>query len=214
MFFVTPAYAQEAPAGTAEPGAAPATDPHAAPAPGSVHTETGVPSGEHGGGGVFPPFDSSTYASQLLWLAITFAIFFLLMQKVITPRIGGILEQRHKRISQDLDEASRLKAEADADVAAYEAELAAARAKANSIGSAARDAAKAKAEDDRRAVEAGLSEKLKAAEGRIGEIKAKAFADVGAIAEDTAAAVIEQLIGGTTAKTDVAAAVAAAKKEA
>ncbi|APO73766.1 ATP synthase subunit b/b' [Rhizobium etli 8C-3] len=213
MFFVTPAYAQEAPAGTAEPGAAPATDPHAAPAPGEVHTETGVPGGEHGGG-VFPPFDSSTYASQLLWLAITFAIFFLLMQKVITPRIGGILEQRHKRISQDLDEASRLKAEADADVAAYEAELAAARAKSNSIGSAARDAAKARAEEERRAVEASLSEKLKAAEGRIADIKAKAFADVGTIAEETASAVIEQLIGGTAVKTDVAAAVAAAKKEA
>ncbi len=101
-------------------------------------------------GGVFPPFDSTTYASQLLWLAITFVVFFVLMQKVIAPRIGGILEQRHNRISQDLDEAGRLKAEADADVAAYEAEFAAARAKSNSIGTAARDAAKLKAEADRK----------------------------------------------------------------
>ena len=83
MFFVTPAYAEEAPAGTAETGA----DTHAAPAAGDVHTETGVPA-EHHGGGVFPPFDSSTYASQLLWLAITFVVFFVLMQKVIAPRIG------------------------------------------------------------------------------------------------------------------------------
>lgn len=213
MFFVTPAFAQEAPAGSAEPGAAPATDSHAAPAAGEVHTETGVPAGEHGGG-AFPPFDSSTYASQLLWLAITFAIFFVLMQKVIGPRIGKILEQRHDRISQDLDEATRLKAEADADVAAYEAELAEARAKASSIAAAAREEAKLKAEAERRAVEASLSEKLKAAEASIAEIKAKAFADVGAIAEETAAAVVEQLIGGTAAKPEVAAAVAAAKKEA
>ncbi|MDM9623768.1 F0F1 ATP synthase subunit B [Rhizobium sp. S96] len=212
MFFVTPAYAEEAPAGTAETGAATGTDAHAAPAAGEVHTETGVPAEHHGG--VFPPFDSTTYASQLLWLAITFVVFFVLMQKVIAPRIGAILEQRHTRIAQDLDEAGRLKAEADADVAAYEAELAAARAKANTIGSAARDAAKAKAEADRRAVEASLAEKLKAAEGRIADIKAKAFADVGTIAEETATAVVEQLIGGTAAKTDVAAAVAAAKKEA
>jgi F-type H+-transporting ATPase subunit b len=134
------------------------------------------------------------------------------MQKVIAPRISGILDQRHDRIAQDLDEAGRLKAEADADVAAYEAELATARAKSNAIGSAARDAAKAKAEADRRTVEAGLSEKLKAAEGRIADIKAKVFADVGTIAEETATAVIEQLIGGKTAKADVTAAVAAAKK--
>jgi F-type H+-transporting ATPase subunit b len=121
MFFVTPAYAEEAPAGTAETGAVTGTDAHAAPAAGEVHTETGVPAEHHGG--VFPPFDTSTYASQLLWLAISFVVFFVLMQKVIAPRIGGILEQRHTRIAQDLDEAARLKAQADADVAAYEAEL-------------------------------------------------------------------------------------------
>ena len=103
---------------------------------------------------------------------------------------------------------------ADAAVRTYEGELAAARAKSHAIGSAARDAAKVKAEEDRRAVEASLSEKIKAAEARIAEIKAKAFADVGTIAEETASAVVEQLIGGTAAQADVAAAVAAAKKEA
>ncbi len=210
MFFVTPAYAEEAPAGTAETGATTGTDTHAAPAAGEVHTETGVPAEHHGG--VFPPFDSTTFASQLLWLAITFGVFFVLMQKVIAPRISGILDQRHTRISQDLDEAGRLKAEADAAVATYEAELAEARAKSNAIGTAARDAAKLKAEADRKAIEANLAEKLKAAEGRIAEIKAKAFGDVGTIAEETATAVVEQLIGGTAAKADVAAAVAAAKK--
>ena len=67
---------------------------------------------------------------------------------------------------------------------------------------------------DRRTIEASLAEKLKAAESRIADVKAKAFADVGAIAEETAAAVVEQLIGGSAAQADVAAAVAAAKKEA
>ena len=44
---------------------------------------------------------------------------------------------------------------------------------------------------DRRAIEASLAEKIKAAEARIAEIKAKAFADVGAIAEETASALVE-----------------------
>lgn len=207
MFFVTPAYAEEAPA------AATGTDAHAAPAAGEVHTETGVASGEHARG-PFPPFDSSNFASQLLWLVITFGVFYLLIQKVIAPRIATILDQRHTRISQDLEEAGRLKAEADAAVKTYEGELAAARAKAGSIGTAARDAAKAKAEADRHAVEASLKEKLKAAEAHIADVKAKAFADVGTIAEETATALVEQLIGGNAAQADVAAAVAAAKKEA
>ncbi|WP_165215099.1 F0F1 ATP synthase subunit B [Affinirhizobium pseudoryzae] len=198
--FVTPAFAQEgAPANGDTHGAA-----------GNVHTETGVAHGEHGTG-VFPPFDQSTYPSQLLWLVITFGFFYLVMQKVIVPRIGGILEHRHDRIAQDLDEASRLKAEADAAVETYEKELAAARGKAGTIAETAREAAKAKANADRAAIEAELSEKLAAAETRIGDIKAKAFAEVGAIAEETASAIVEQLIGPKASSDEVAAAVAAAK---
>jgi F-type H+-transporting ATPase subunit b len=191
--FVTPAYAEEA-----------------APATGQVNTETGVPAAHHAS---FPPFDPKTFPSALLWLVVTFTIFYIVMQKAIIPRVGGILENRHTRIAQDVEEAARLKAEADAAIEKYESELAAARAKSNAIAAAARDAAKAKADADRRAIEASLAEKIKAAEARIAEIKAKAFADVGAIAEETASALVEQLIGHSAPQADVAAAVASAKQE-
>lgn len=191
--FVTPAYAEEA-----------------APATGQVKTETGVPEAHHAS---FPPFDPKTFPSALLWLVITFTIFYILMQKAIIPRVGGILENRHARIAQDVEEAARLKAEADAAVETYESELAAARAKSNAIATAARDAAKAKAEADRRAIEASLADKIKAAEARIAEIKASAFADVGGIAEETASVLVEQLIGQAAPQADVAAAVASAKQE-
>jgi len=191
--FVTPAYAEEA-----------------APASGEVHTETGVAPAHHAS---FPPFDPKTFPSALLWLVITFAIFYIVMQKVLVPRVGGILESRHARIAQDVEEAARLKAEADAAVATYERELAEARAKSNAIGAAARADAKAKAEAERRAIEASLSEKIKAAEVRIAEIKAKAFADVGAVAEEAATVVVEQLIGTQASQADIATAVANAKQE-
>ncbi len=213
---VTSAHAQTAPAAPetpAAPGAAPAVDPHAAPA-GEVHTETGVAHGDEHGGGTFPPFDATHFPSQILWLVITFGLFYLLMKRVIVPRVGGILEQRHDRIAQDLDEAARLKSEADAAVETYERELAAARSKANNIAGTARDAAKAKAAADRATIEAELAGKLAAAEARIGEIKNQAFAQVGQIAEETAAAVVDRLIGAKASGDDIKAAVAAVKAEA
>jgi len=202
--FVTSAFAQTAPEATETheaPGAAPA---------GEVHTETGVAHDDAHATGVFPPFDASTYPSQLLWLVITFGLFYLVMQKIIVPRLGGILEQRHDRIAQDLDEASRLKSEADAAVETYEKELGEARSRASVIGETAREAAKSKAAADRAAIEAELSQKLSAAEVRIGEIKAQAFAQVGTIAEETAAAIVDQLIGAKAGADDIKAAVAAA----
>lgn len=190
--FISPAYAQ------------------AAPAEGATHTETGT--AHEGAPGIFPPFDAQTYPSQILWLVITFGLFYMLMQKVIAPRIGSILEQRHDRIAQDLDEAGRLKAEADAAVETYEKELAAARAKAGSIASAARAEAKAKADAERATIEAELNAKITAAEARIADIKAKAFSEVGTIAEDTASALVERLIGSQASEGELKAAVAAAKE--
>ncbi|MGE6781317.1 F0F1 ATP synthase subunit B [Ensifer adhaerens] len=200
--FVTAAYAQQS---TTTEGA----EAHDAAAAGEVHTETGVAHEGEAGSGVFPPFDSTHFASQLLWLAITFGLFYLLMSKVIIPRIGGILETRHDRIAQDLDEASRLKGEADAAIASYEQDLAAAKSKGHKIADDARESAKAKANADRTAVEADLAKKISAAEDRIADIKAKALADVGAIAEETATAVVKQLIGGTVTKAEITAAVKA-----
>lgn len=199
--FVTPGYAQEvAPA---------AVDAHTTDAGAQAHTEA---AGGHGGGGVFPPFDTSTYPSQVLWLAITFGLFYLFLKNVVLPRVGGTLEVRRDRIAGDLDQAARMKSEADAAVAAYEQELAQAKGKANAIGQEARDAAKAEAEGKRKEVEGGLEQKLVAAEARIATIKANAMKEVGTIAEDTAHAIVQALGAGKVEKADIAAAVKAAGK--
>ncbi|OCW55568.1 F0F1 ATP synthase subunit B [Hoeflea olei] len=191
MFVVTPAYAQSNP-----------TE--------GTHSETGAHGAEPHGGGMFPPFDSSTFASQILWLAITFGLFYLLMSKVIVPRIGGILEHRRDRIAQDLDEANRLKEEGDEAIAAYEQELADARKKASAIAEAAREKAKTAAEAERVKTEAELAEKMAEAEKSIAAIKQKALADVDSIAEETATEVVKQLLGGSVTKAEVADAIRAA----
>ena len=161
---------------------------------------------------VFPPFDPSTFASQLFWLAVSFGILYWLMNRIVIPRIGGILETRRDRISQDLDEAQRLKDESDAAHAAYEHELAEARNNAHSIAQEARDKAKAKADAERKAVENDLAEQMMEAERKIGQIKEKALAEVDGIAIETTEAIVKQLIGGTLTKAELNKAVAEAAK--
>ncbi|GHC71265.1 F0F1 ATP synthase subunit B [Limoniibacter endophyticus] len=197
---VTPVFAQEA------PGASHNTDAAVPLAPeGPQHLIEQEVAHE----GVFPPFDATTYPSQLLWLAITFTLFYLFLKKVVLPRIGGILEVRRDRIAQDLDQAARLKQEADEAVAAYEQELAEARAKAQKIATETADVVKAEAEAERQKVEGALDAKLSEAEARIATIKATALKDVGTIAEQTAKAIVEEL-GLTADDKAVAAAVKAA----
>lgn len=165
---------------------------------------------EQAGSASFPPFDGSTFPSQILWLVITFGLFYLFMQRVVLPRIASILETRRDRIAQDLNEANRLKEEADQAFATYEQELADARGRAHEIAQAARDAAKEDAAAERAKVEAEVSGKIEKAEAEITSVKKKALAEVDAIAADTTAAIVEQLIGGTVTKAKLNAAVKAA----
>ncbi len=187
--FVTPAFAETTP-----------TE--------GTNSETGTPDANADAN--FPPFDSSTYASQLLWLAVTFGLFYMFMNRVIVPRIGSILEHRRDRIADDLSEANRLKEEADNAIAAYEQELATARKKAGEIAQTARDKAKVSADAERSATEASLAARMAEGEARIADIKAKALGDVDAIAEETATTLVQHLLGSAVSKTEVAAAIRAA----
>jgi F-type H+-transporting ATPase subunit b len=183
---------------------------------GESHTQTGTSDApEHGaehGGGAFPPFDPASFASQLVWLAITFGIFYMLMNRVALPRISGILEMRRDRISQDLDEAQRLSDESDAAHAAYEHELAEARKRAHGIAQEARDKAKMETDTERERVEKALNQKLAAAETQIAKIKQDALSEVDEIATGTAELIVRQLIGGTVSKSELAQAISGKSK--
>jgi F-type H+-transporting ATPase subunit b len=155
----------------------------------------GAATGGHAAKGVFPPFDPSSFASQLLWLGLSFGAFYLLMSRVAIPRIASILEVRRDRISRDLDEAQRLKEEADAAQAAYEHELAQARARAQSIARDAQDKTRAAADEEKARLEAGLAARLADAEARIAAIRGKALGEVGRIAGEAAGAIVRELTG-------------------
>ncbi|GGE34838.1 ATP synthase subunit b 2 [Agaricicola taiwanensis] len=161
-------------------------------------------------GGSFPPFESETFASQILWLALTFGALYFLMAKVALPRVGSILEVRRDRIASDLAEAQKLQDETQEAIAAYEQALAQARAKAQAIAAENHAKTAAAAEASRKEIEAALDEKLKVAEARITETKQAALGNVRSIAIDAAGAIVAQLTGTTPTADEVAGAVDAA----
>ncbi|MEM6615310.1 MAG: F0F1 ATP synthase subunit B [Pseudomonadota bacterium] len=161
-------------------------------------------------GGTFPPFDTSTFPSQLLWLALSFGVLYYLMSSTIIPRIGGIIEDRRSRIANDLAEADRLRAETDDAIAAYEQELAEAKQKASAIAQKTRDQINAELDEKRAEIDADLAEKAATAAKRIAETRSEAMAEVGGIASDTASAVVEAILGKAPDKSALDAAVKSA----
>jgi F-type H+-transporting ATPase subunit b len=148
----------------------------------------------------FPPFNSETFASQLVWFAITFVLLYVLMSRVALPRVGAIVASRAGRIADDLASAQKLKDESEAAGAAYEKTLGDARNNAQAIAGQTRDKLMAEADARRKTLEAKLNERLQDAEKTIVQTKTAAMANVRAIATDAASAIVERLIG---AKPDV-----------
>jgi F-type H+-transporting ATPase subunit b len=169
-----------------------------------------VPEGGHGGG--FPPFQSQTFASQLIWLAIAFVLLYALMSRLALPRVAAIIESRQKKIEGDIAEAGRLKTQSDEAVAAYEKALADARARAQAIANDTRDKQAAAAEARRKALEDELNGKLAEAEKTIAATKQAAMANVRGIAEDATRAIVERLLGTVPSDKVVSDAVAGALK--
>ena len=156
--------------------------------------------------GVFPPFQSEHFPSQLVWLTISFVLLYVLMSKLALPRIAGILAQRSRLIGDDLAAAEKLKEQSDTARAAYEKALADARARAQGIASSTREQQARAAEAANKQLEAQLNARLATAEQSIAASRAAAMGHVRAIASDTASAIVERLIGKAPDAQELAAA--------
>ncbi len=166
----------------------------------TAHTE--APAEHH----AFPPFQSQHFPSQLLWLTVSFVLLYVMMAKVALPRIGSIFAERSGRITDDLKTAQRFKEQSDVANTAYQKALADARSRAQSIAGAMREQQAAEAEATNKRLESQLHERLAAAEQSINATRTAAMGNVGAIAAEIAAAIVERLIGTAPAEREVAAA--------
>jgi F-type H+-transporting ATPase subunit b len=169
-----------------------------------------IPASEHGRG--FPPFDSHSFPSQLLWLALTFMALYLLMSRLALPRIGSILEHRRQRIADDLAQAERLKGESEAAIAAHEKALNEARSRSQALANETRARAAAEAEARRKEVDAKLTMRIAEAEKTIAATRTAAMANVRGIAGEAASAIVERLIGAVPPRQEVDATVDAVLK--
>lgn len=159
----------------------------------------------------FPPFDSTTFASTLVWLAISFGILYFLMSKVALPRVVNILHMRAEKIAADLREAHGAREKSEKAAAEHDKTIAEAKANAQALAQKTQTAINADTDAKRHALETELNAKLAGAEKQIVETKAKAMTNVETIAADAAAAIVERITGRPADADTVAAAVASSK---
>ncbi|HUI98447.1 MAG TPA: ATP F0F1 synthase subunit B [Xanthobacteraceae bacterium] len=132
------------------------------------------------------------------WVAVAFVIFIGVLVRLGAPRlIAGALDDRAARIKAELDEATRLRQEAQALLADYQRRRQEADREAEAIIVAAKGEAERLAADAKTKVEEFVARRTKTAETKIAQAEAQAVADVRAAAADAAVAAAEKILSET-----------------
>ncbi len=158
-------------------------------------------------GAGLPQLDPTGFSPQLIWLALTFPVLYLLMWRLALPRISQVLEERQHRIESDLNKAEEFKANAETASQAYDALMAEVREKARDEVHKVRDTMQREVESRVSEQTHRLAEEVKAAEANIDDARRKAEAEIRLVAADLARETVAKLGGGTVDEAAAAAAV-------
>ena len=112
--------------------------------------------------------------NELIWGTVSFLILFILMRQLAYPMVRKAMEARTERIRQNLDDAERLKTEAQTILDQYQAQLNDARNEANRI-----------IEEARQTADQLRRDLMQRAEAEVAELKQRTQDDINAARDRT-----------------------------
>lgn len=147
--------------------------------------------------------------SQFFWLAVVFGIIFFAIGLGMVPKIQSTVDQRERKVADDLAAAERARVEADASEEAFRLRMDESRAEAMKTTAAAK-AEGAKATEQKIAkADASIQAKLAKAEEKIRASRAEALAKIEEVATELAQDVAGKVAGLKISRDDAARAVKA-----
>ena len=152
-----------------------------------------------------PQLNPEFWASQIFWLVLIFSFLYLVIWKIFLPKITYTLENRKSKVVNDLNEAEKLKENAEKKLKEY-----------NEIIEKTKKEAKKIIEDSKKKLDRDIDRKkqkfneeidkeLEAAEKEIKDLKKSSISNINNIAAETSAEVIKQIINVEVNKSNVSA---------
>ena len=148
---------------------------------------------EHGSGGL-PQFDPTWFASQIFWLAVTFAFLYLFFAKKALPDIASALDARETRIRTDIETAEKINEQAEQTKEEYETILSDSKSQSSDIIAETQDELKAKANASIDAFRANQEKVTKDLEAKITNAKKDALSEMHSVAADAAKEAASKII--------------------
>ena len=147
--------------------------------------------------------------SQLFWLLLVFGIIYFFIGRGMVPKIQSVVDDRERKISDDLAAAQKARQDAETTEEAYRQRIDAGRGEALKVAQEAKNKAALDTEKKLKAVDEKIAKKVAEAETRIREASDKARRELETVAADAASELVTKLTGQKVAAKDAEPAVKA-----
>ena len=145
--------------------------------------------------GGMPQLNPEFWVSQIFWLTLTFGILYIVLSKLILPKISANLELRKSQIQENIEAAEKQREDSELKLKEFEEIILKSKSQAKNIFKETREKALKDIDFKRETLEKQIDEEIKKAEKEINELKKTAPEKISKIAIETSSEILKNLIG-------------------
>ena len=153
---------------------------------------TSAQSGESGG---MPQLNPEFWVSQIFWLVLTFGLLYIILSKLILPKISNNLESRKSQILENIETAEKQREESEKKVKEFEKIILDSKIEAKNYFNEARQKILEDITIKKNSLDKDIDDEISAAEQEIKNLKTASSEKIKNIAIETSSELIKQLIG-------------------
>jgi len=155
--------------------------------------------------GGMPQLNPEFWISQIFWLILTFGILYLVLSKLILPKISGNLELRKSQIQENIEAAEKQRENSVSKLKEYDDIILQSKLKAKNIFKDIRDKVLKDINSKKEVLDKQIEEEIKKVEREIEVLKKGAPEKINKIAIDTSSELVKKLIGAEVNNSSISA---------
>ena len=145
--------------------------------------------------GGMPQLNPEFWVSQIFWLTLTFGILYVILSKLILPKISANLELRKTQIQENIGAAEKQREDSESKIKEYEDAITKSKIEAKNIFKETREKAQKDINSKKDLLEKQIDEEVKKVEEEISLLKRDAPEKINKIAIETSSEILKKLIG-------------------
>ena len=159
-------------------------------------------SAESGG---MPQLNPEFWISQIFWLTLTFGTLYLILSRLILPKISDNLETRKSKILENIEAADKQRKDSEKKLKEYDEIISKSKLEAKTIFNQAREKALKDIDEKKEVLDRQVDDEIINAEEEIKALRKSAPEKISRIAIETSSELLQKLIGAEVNNSSISA---------